>query len=469
MRALHLPLYSGSAAGRVSKCIASGLFGRIPTSSEAAASGSCGHAHMRHRAAFGVDEAMRLLPETIAAFGLTEREGRFLAARLRKFTFVPPPGSVSEVALCLVMRDTTDGPPRVARVRGGKGEYTDLPQGAVCPTQIDLIYAEPEPLDFTDPRGPRCPPGSTLFVVDYKFGSDTHVDSVEHNRQLDIAACAAALWTGAERVVPAILYPNDGDGEWDVPKDSEGAIVAWDHERVLDAYEAAVDLYLHREQEAARIAEGFPPNVHEGPWCDNSFCPSIESCPAKLAMVRGILEPNAADLMAPVGMTEEQAARLVAAKHAAERFLKRAKEALEMYVAITEQPIELGNDLLWGPILWPTTRITAKEAVPVLQATLGEQWTSAISISKAAIEEAVDEKHLKEGIRRQKGKAIAGILRQLTEVGALKKTAELQHRMHRRPLEIDDEGATPSLETQLRGSLDGEEIIDLDDVNGGSK
>lgn len=419
-----LAVYTGSEAPRVSKCIASGLFGSLPQSGDGARVGNAGHLHMAHRSALGVDEAMQRLPETCARFGLTEPETGILTARLRKFDYVPPPFSVAEVALCI-----TTGPrgARAVRVTGGKGHYPDLPANALCPTQIDLIYSEPAPLDFTDPKRPRCPAGSTLFVIDYKFGDDAYVDPVERNAQLAHAAVAAAEWTGAETVVPCIVYPGPGDGEWDVPTDAEGNAVAWDVDRLELEYGKVVDLHAERVREMKRLQKGEPPRVNEGTWC--GWCRSADSCPSKLALVRAVVDPSA-PMLATGPLTDEQAAKLVHAHQQAQRFEKRARAALETYARTQGKPIDLGDGRVWGPIVVELDEIDPKIAEPVMVSELGAFRYQAVRVSKQGLEEAMAAKHLDEGKVRQRAGAMRVLFAKLIESGGMKKVAREEYRVY---------------------------------------
>lgn len=430
-------LFSGSAAPRVSRCISSGLFGAVDSSSEAAAIGSAGHEHMALRSALGVDEAMRLLDHTMAKWGLSEKDAGILRARLAKYAFVPPPMSMAELSLAIL----DDG--SAVRISGGRGNYPDAPEETVCPLQIDLVYSEPEPLDMSGPV-PRCPKGSVLMVVDYKFGEETKVDPVERNWQLRAAAVAAAAYFGAEQVLPAIAYPGAGDGDWDYP---EAPFVAKD---LVADVEFLRGLRDRRAQALAAIESGEPPtNLHEGWWCDH--CPSIDSCPAKLALVRAAIEvgPNAAH----AGLDPNQARVLVSAYRAAQRFVERAKDALERYTRIHEEPIDVGDGVFWGPTIQETTEIDAGAALDVLRTELSEENAlSTLRMSKAAIENAIRDEHEANGVQRQKAAAFRRIMAKLHEAGAVEKVRRVEFRWYRKGTELEAPGG--DLERQLRAAAE---------------
>jgi len=405
---------------------------------------------------YGVDEAMRMLPNVIAKYGLDERAGRILTARLRKFEYVPPPNSVAEVALCIVRGD--DPAMRTVRVSGGKGHYPELPPDALCPTQIDLMYSEPEPLDFTDPTRPRCPPGSTLFVCDLKFGSDAYVAPIESNVQLAIAAVAAAYWTGAETVIPCIIFPGPGEGEWDVPTDADGNLIAWSRERLEVEYAELVVLYEARMREIARIAAGEPPTIAEGPWCD-WWCPSINACPAKLALVRSVIDPLAEQVLMPRELTTEQAGKLVAAMVASERFSRKARKALETYVRSTGKPIRIGEGFVWGPVIEPRDEIDPARAAAVLVSELGTHAYEAVRVSKDGLEEAMKLKHLEEGLVRKRAGAMRVLFAKLIEANAMRKVPREEYRVHRdtEPSALPADGEATPLEAALEAAVEKED------------
>jgi len=412
---------------------------------------------MAQRATLGVDEAMRLLPETCARYQLSERDTGILSARLLRYNFVPPPRSVAEVSLCIT-RGAPGSPPgsRVARVTGGKGHYPDLPEGAICPMQIDLMYSEPAPLDFTNPTRPRCPDGSTLFVVDYKFGDDSHVDPVDRNAQLAHAAVAAAEWTGAQSVVPAIAYPGPGDGDWDVPTDATGEIVAWDRDRIELEYAKAVTLYDARTEEAKRLAAGEAPRVVEGSHC--AFCRSWDSCPAKLALVRAVVDPaGSAALVGPAPLTDEQARMLVAALRVADVFMRKARTAIETHVRVRKKPIELGDGLLWGPVIVEQDEIDPARAEDILREELGEFRFEAMAVTKSGLERAMTAKHETEGKKRQRAPAMRHLFGRLRASEAMTKVAREEYRAYRPAPTLPEADGPGELEAALAASVKVEE------------
>lgn len=406
---------TGSSAPRISHCASAGLLGGSSSSTSAASeAGAAGHAHIRERLVYGVDEAWRRWPELLRRYRVPDREGAILTARLRKFGWCPPRGALCEVALVLRADGTAE------RTTGGQGHYPALPADVVIPCQLDCMWSEPEPL-VMGPDGPRCPPGSVLYVVDLKFGQDRYVAPVEKNIQLAAETVAAAAWTGATEAIPAVLFVSGEQGDWDTPEH------AWGPRMLAAKRDELFALRRAREQAAQQVAAGTAPPVHEGPWCVG--CPSFSACPAKLSMLRAILaDQNAPQVPAP--LDAPSAARLVVALRTLETATAMARTALRAHVESTGEPIDMGDGLAWGPVVVAREEITGG-ALPVLAEELGMHMMDAVSISKAGIEDGVRAMHEDMGIKRQRSPAMRRILARLHETGAIISTARTEYRLHR--------------------------------------
>lgn len=100
----------------------------------------------------------------------------------------------------------------VRRVEGGAGSYPDVWQ--ILSGTIDCMWSEPWPLAEEGGEDPSvidgyiCGSSDTLWIVDWKTGSEEHVPPVARNWQIRGAVVMAARWTGAPRVIPAICYIN---------------------------------------------------------------------------------------------------------------------------------------------------------------------------------------------------------------------------------------------------------------------
>jgi len=388
---------------------------------------------MQERAEIGVDAAVERLPSLIKKWGLSEREGAFLEARLMKFEWSPPPHSIGELALALF----EDG--RVERTVGGRGRYPELEaggrlEGAILAGQLDVMWSEPEPLDLSDPAHPRCPPGSVLWVPDYKFGLDAHVDPIEVNLQAHANAVMAAKWTGARFVVPAVLYVKPPKGDWDAPA------TAWGPKDIADAEARVRKTLAARRAQIARMLcgeelDGFT----EGEWC--TFCPGMLSCPAKVSMMR--LTAGLAAAGAPLDLTDDEAAWWAARLTLIESLTSRAREHLKARVIRTGRNIPLGNGLEWGPVEVSQSRIVPHVALPIIRQELGDLKIDDVTkISRKAIEDAVREEHLRQGIKRQLSKTMGRIMGKIRDAGGLEKEPAQQFKAHR-PTALLDDGLDP--------------------------
>jgi hypothetical protein len=375
---------------------------------------------MRQRVALGVDSAVQGLPALCERYGLDEEDAHWLKRRLMRFEWTPPDEALCEVALCL-MDDGT-----VERVEGGQGRYPDLPAGAVLPGQVDILWAEiagtPVAMEMVDGR-PLCPPEAVLWVPDYKFGQDRYVATIENNLQTLAYAVMAAKWTGAQAVVPAIIYPGDGEGEWDTPD------LPWDAER-LGIAEVDVALVLaEAEEQKLAHARGEPLKLVEGRQCE--FCASQAFCPAKTALLKSLIEEG---IESRVGMlTEEQAIFWATQLRFLASMAPKVKNALQAYVGATNKPIQLGDGVVWGPVEEAKDSIIASQARGVLIDELGDYAEEAIveRVTKTSIGAAIKSKHDAEGIKRQGAATKRRVMAKLGEAGAIISTDRVEWKAHR--------------------------------------
>jgi len=381
--------YSLSALGRGDACPGSGLLPQVRSQADAASMGSAQHGHLHMRAVIGVDEALRRLPEVAARWGLSEEDASILAWRCRQFEWSPPTGAIAEVALALF----EDG--SVARVKGARGEY-EAPPGTVTAGTIDVLWAEPDPIVIGSDGAPMCPPTSTLWVADYKCGDPANVAPVLTNMQLQGAAVLAARWLKARRVVPAIIFPNEGpQGEWDVPE------APWTLDNLAIFERRIVDVQRRR----LAIVNGTAKlEVNEGSWC--TFCQASLACPAKIATFKAIAgDPLPMD---PRVFDEKQVRWLAAHLKEIERFAARAREVLVEHCQ-ENGPIDLGNGLAWGAVVEKRTSLRPKVALPILATILANGnrdeaeaaiW-STVTMSKDAVETKIRDVLRARGIKRQ--------------------------------------------------------------------
>jgi hypothetical protein len=379
--------------------------------SEAADVGSAGHEHMMLRARLGIDDAVAVLDETIAKFNISEDEATWLRARLMKFTWTPPAGALAEIRLAWMPDGSVQRVPADARF---------FP-GAVFTGQFDDLWSEPEPLRIYEDGRVECPEGSALFVLDLKFGQDRYVQSIENNAQVSSYAVLAAKWTGARVVVPAVLFPGPGDGDWDVPAEP------WRAQELAQA-EARIHETLSRVAAAERaLANGEPLDLVEGRHCE--YCPALTECPAKIRMLKAMLRDGPP---APGPLTPEEAALTAVNYKVLERVRHMQRAALEAYVH-QYGPVPMGDGVQWGPQTTVRKRVLPMLAKPILDAELGTFAVDAmqIKVTETGIKDAVRNKLNAAGHSRGVAPIVRRIYGKLTAAGALTKEERTEWCEHR--------------------------------------
>lgn len=317
----------------------------------------------------------------------------FLAEHLR---LPVPPGALAEVALGL-FPDMS-----VRRIGGGAGSYPDV--GQVLSGTIDAMWSEPEPLvwrtDFysiEEPNVLACPPGSTLWVPDWKTGDEDHVPPIARNWQLRAGALLAARWTGATRVIPAICFINAGEcaaalregrayeGRWEVGAPLDAAAldaIEVELRAVLSAARGESDEALVLDVQGASVGAGqgieHLPILHQGgqggrapplilgPHCEH--CPARAHCPEFGAAARQLVEQSYLSPQSPVLMLPHERALLAALLPALRATLDRAEDALR-----AGGPVELADGRVYGPALEPVTSYRTAPTFDALAAIVGEE------------------------------------------------------------------------------------------------
>lgn len=409
---------SGSALGLAVKCSASAVLPRVlGLSGEPARIGSALHDHIRHRNIYGVAAALEMLDQLAVAHELSEDEAELFKVRARAFEWSPPKGAIAEVALCLF----DDG--RVEVVRGGKGQYEKIP-GALVPTQIDLFWSEPEPLRRVGDRI-VCPPGSILWVVDFKSGKEQYVDPAGRNAQVLAGCVTAGKLTGAERVMPAIVYLRKGQGIWDVADH-------WLDREALAKVEHVLASAVHAVRKARRdYPRGLPLTYTEGAHC--GFCRARNACPAHLASLKSWL-----DVTGPLeigALPTHQIQRLAELAPSFMRFAMSVPAALRAHVEATGQPIVMSDGKVWGPYAKPIEIWDAEKAVAALAAEVGKEKAAAalppLKISKARIEKVVKADHAERGIIRKGAAAMRGVWARLKSADGIREVVRTQWGPHK--------------------------------------
>jgi len=406
---IQLTSVSDSSLPMGKKCLGSVALERVRRTNEKAEIGTAVHKHMEVRAELGVYRALELLDETIDAFGLSEFNANMAKAKCKKCEYEPPAGAIAEVALAWRI-DAEDGSAEVVRVRGGQGQY-ELPEGVGCPGTVDLIYSEPDPLFWDEETGnPVCPENSVLHVLDYKTGEDAWVDPIEHNAQLASAAAKAAYWTGAQLVVPEILFVEARTMWFDRVQQ------AWDIDRIDQAMWDTFE--LHTRIAKAKQRTMYSSEYVEGYFC--RFCDAMPHCPIKGQRIRNLLErkiDNASGALKP-----DEVSRMVAMMPILRDLVSWCESMAQAWVR-ENGPIDVGAGRLYGVQDKPKDEIDARAMWKLVLEELKDEDAAleAVKISKSGISEAVKIAHARQGLKRQGSKAVRKILARAYDSGAITK------------------------------------------------
>ncbi len=367
-------IFSDSGAFRVEACAASAVLPKTESSNYAARLGIAFHSHRELLATDGYRAAIEALPRLAAEQDVDVVE---LTRMARGCGWAVPRGALAEVSLA-VLPDAS-----VCRVEGGHGHYPNLPPGAFAPGQLDLMWAEPSPLVKDGDRW-RCPPESTLWVLDYKTGDEDNVAPVDRNVQLRNLAYKAARWTGATKVMPAILFIGPhGTQRWDVPRRPLRDHHEWRIDN--DLFVILRDMMARQERVAAqaRILEehGRPELLSYTTGSHCTYCKSRFVCPAIVAEMKALVGavPGLDE------MTPETLAHLAQIAPMLEAAASRVKDVLRDWVVTNNKPIPLPPGTVWGPHPVRQEQVVARRALPILEETLGHHALAALSSSKAAI------------------------------------------------------------------------------------
>jgi hypothetical protein len=230
-----------------------------------------------------------------------------------------------------------------------------------------------------------------LWVIDYKTGEGTYLAPTATNGQLLCGALLGARFTGAERVVPGIIYMDRGDGQWDMLDHWLGA----DH--LDDIAEQLTAIVARVEEQQQRLLLDEPLDYGVGEHC--TFCPAAWCCPTKTAAIRAWLAPAQLvktdremirEATIPAPLSEEDAERLASYYPQLTAFVEQAKQVMEAHVKATGRAIRMKDGRQWGPQPWKEDEVVVAKALPILRELLGEQHAlQAVGMTKAAVERAV--------------------------------------------------------------------------------
>jgi hypothetical protein len=235
-----------SGLGHIAACPGSASLPRFQRANTAASLGTAIHELIANLITHGAGSLVAALdPSMMAArYGLAADDAGRLAFLAAHLSLPVPAGALAEVPLGYF----PDG--SVRRIEGGAGEYPDV--GQLLSGTLDAMWAEPGGFFYGDEFQSDPPRAAerTLWIVDWKTGDETHVPPPDRNWQLRAGAVMAAMWTGAQRVIPAICYVNAAEcaeavragvkyeGRWEVGAPLDAA--------ALDAIEAEMCAVLAR-------------------------------------------------------------------------------------------------------------------------------------------------------------------------------------------------------------------------------
>jgi hypothetical protein len=433
---------SGSRLQRTQACPGSAALPVFGHESEKADVGSAFHEHNRDRTLLLPGDAAARIGQHAEAWGLSEKAAGILAARARNWEWHPPPGTLAEIPLGLLEDGT------VVRVEGGKGVYTG-PRSMRVATSVDFFWSEPTPL-YREGEHVRCPADSILWGVDLKSGKDTWVAPVERNLQALCAAVLPALWTGARRAVPAIVFPSKGPGTWDVPP------APLDEAGILAGRDLLLEIAARANEQRARYAAGRPLKLVEGAHC--AYCDSESYCPAKLATLKAILDSP--DPFAGIELTDDEASRLAELLPSFERIARMTKAALGAKVTASGRPVRLGDGTVWGPHEHPKKKIAPWVAFQALKAVVGDEHARTaltVEISDASISRAVKAFHAETGVERQVAPTVRAIFRDVILAGGISTESETWWERYR------PSAPAPELAARVPGTAAAPEEIDGDE------
>lgn len=381
-------------------------------------------------------EGAQLLVDDIAALnGLAPDDaGRlaFLAAHIR---LPVPAGALAETSLGMFLptRDVEVTPCTAQRIEGGAGSYPDV--GQDLSGQLDIMWAEPEALtDLLDGEW-LCQPDSSLWVVDIKTGDEANVPPVDRNWQLRGAALMAARWTGATRVIPAIVFVNAAEcaearragrvyeGRWEVGAPLDALALDEIETEIRAALARAArgesDGLGVRDQEDSRgdggsdqdarhgrhdadgessggaplglglRARSSAPALILGPHCEH--CDSRAPCPAFGAEARNLIRLEMLAACVEDGsLTPKGVSYLAGILPALKSTIARAEEAVRAH-AEAHGPVLLADGREYGPALEEVTTFKTQETFDALAAVVGEdEANKAAEFTAAGIKRALD-------------------------------------------------------------------------------
>jgi hypothetical protein len=375
-------------------CPGSAVLPRIGSTSAKADMGSALHEYNAVKGEHGKRAADDQADEIADRWNLEGKERAMFFARARALDLGIPDGALYEVSLCLRADGTVEPTP------GGRGEYM-APEDAIVAGTLDILFATPEPIQ----DGAWCPRDSVLWTPDLKTGDEAYVAPIARNWQARVSALLGARWTGADAVVPAIVFPSANGGSWDVPTDHGRPIPLRRKELAkIDADLRALHATVTEQSE--RVAAGKMPKLVTGTHC--TYCAARAGCPAHVSETKALIAGDTGLTTGP--LTREQAVKVAGLLGPARAALKAAEEALRAHVE-TFGPVQLPDGKVYGPSVTEESTYHVREVYqalleefePIVGAEKADEMASkAFTATKSGIYDAIEEAHTFAGIKRQK-------------------------------------------------------------------
>lgn len=391
-----------SGLQQASLCPGSAVLPRIGSTSKKADIGSALHEYNATRGEHGKQVADERADDIADRWGLDGKDRAVFFGRARSMDLGIPDGALFEVPLCL----RADG--TVEPVTGGTGNYM-APEDTIVAGTLDILFATPEPIQ----DGAWCPRDSVLWTPDLKTGDDAFVAPIARNWQARASALLGAKWTGAETVVPAIVFPTPNGGAWDVPTKHEKPMPL--RRKELDQIETDLRaLHATVMEQAERVEAGKLPKLVTGTHC--TYCAARAGCPALVSETRAIVSGHSGLVAGP--LTREEAVKAAGLIGPARAAIKAMEDALRAHVeAFGEVPLPDGK--VYGPTTVEDTTYHTRELYqamvdefePILGADEAAKVASnAFAATKGSIYDAIDEAHEFAGVKRQKKNAFERIV-----------------------------------------------------------
>ncbi len=386
-----------SGLQQASICPGSAVLPRIGSTSVKADMGSALHEFNAMRGEHGKEMADGQGDAIADRWNLEGKDRAIFFARARSLDLGIPDGSLFEVPLCL----RADG--SVEPVTGGQGAY-EVPDDCIVAGTIDILFADPDPIQ----DGLWCPRGSVLWAADLKTGDDAHVAPIARNWQARASALLGAWWTGAEAVVPAIVFPSTTGSSWDVPME-QGKPMPLRAKELARIDVEIRELHATVMEQAERVADGKLPKLVTGTHC--TYCRARAGCPAHVSETRALIAGSSGLTTGP--LTREQAIKAAGLISPARAALKSVEDALRAHVeAFGAVPLPDGK--VFGPTATEESAYHPREALQAMVAEfeplVGEELArkiamNALTVTKGGIYDAVTEVHEFAGVKKQKKNA----------------------------------------------------------------